>query len=789
MAVVKNPNKNEGKGKKLNAGGKREFYIEYNPYKNETTFLMNGEIAGGGFETYKRDFRLQQYLEKREGWDGLFEEIVKKCNSKNIKVTFKGRSIDFDDLKLRLDSTPYKDSISLEFTPAKKDTDMIKDIGELIDGLHDTEIDELKDCSRFEAAYSEAQNSQLKVSVIATMSSGKSTLINSLLGQELLPSQNEACTATVARILDNDDKESFDCVCKNKDEIEICRKEDVKRGDLEEYNNQGKEKDNDDPDKIIFMDLEGPIPGVNSGKIRLLLQDTPGPNNSRDRKHKELTEEMIKDRKNSVILYVMNATQLRVEDDYKLLNTVSTAMRNGGKQTRDRFMFIINKFDELDLEKEDSQKTIQATRDYLKEFGIEHPNVFPISAYAALLIRKNKNDMELSRKESKDLQNYVADFGDPSYEKAHFEKLADISPYVKKILEERLETADELERALIHTGVPAIEETINEYLEKYAYPIKVNDAVNELKCQVKELDMVRKFNDSILSSEEQRKKLLGQIETAKNNMKVAGKTKDSFKEKIDEFNLDTSQQKEIRREVTEEIEDITGKFEGKSDVKEAQARGLLKNFERQVVKLQDKFESQLQYIIENEIKDKGEQMSSEYNAIVLKMFEDVKLDGFDFSSVKDIDRYKISNMSILINKNKRQEDIEETYTIRNSEREGFWGFFKFWKPKYITKTRVIGTETYIDVQNIVFKQISDIEAAMYDNIDKAFERGKEEVAEYKETFKRNMDRLDEKIKDIIEEQKEKVENVGKLAKSIENNRKKLSEIEKLSNRIDSIMNF
>ncbi len=40
--------------------------------------------------------------------------------------------------------------------------------------------------------------------VVATMSSGKSTLINALLGKEILPSSNRACTALRYSILDDD---------------------------------------------------------------------------------------------------------------------------------------------------------------------------------------------------------------------------------------------------------------------------------------------------------------------------------------------------------------------------------------------------------------------------------------------------------------------------------------------------------------------------------------------------------------------------------------------------------
>ena len=40
-----------------------------------------------------------------------------------------------------------------------------------------------------------------KIVVVATMSSGKSTLINALLSKKLLPSSNEACTATITKVI------------------------------------------------------------------------------------------------------------------------------------------------------------------------------------------------------------------------------------------------------------------------------------------------------------------------------------------------------------------------------------------------------------------------------------------------------------------------------------------------------------------------------------------------------------------------------------------------------------
>ena len=46
--------------------------------------------------------------------------------------------------------------------------------------------------------------------VVSTMSSGKSTLINAIVGSELLPSMNRAYTARAVAILDNDMKSNFE---------------------------------------------------------------------------------------------------------------------------------------------------------------------------------------------------------------------------------------------------------------------------------------------------------------------------------------------------------------------------------------------------------------------------------------------------------------------------------------------------------------------------------------------------------------------------------------------------
>ena len=80
MSVRANTNENK-KSEKVyeNDSLHQVFYLEYNPYKNESVFLLNNNPVGGKFETYRSDYRLQQYLDKRVDWDCLIREIISLC--------------------------------------------------------------------------------------------------------------------------------------------------------------------------------------------------------------------------------------------------------------------------------------------------------------------------------------------------------------------------------------------------------------------------------------------------------------------------------------------------------------------------------------------------------------------------------------------------------------------------------------------------------------------------------------------------------------------------------------
>lgn len=223
-----------------------------------------------------------------------------------------------------------------------------------------------------------------EIVVTSTMSSGKSTLLNAIIGKELLPSKNEACTARVCRIEDDDDKHGF-----------YIRKKMLNGNTIIE---------NCTPEKIdamnsvtdeAYIDIIGEIPSIINMDKRLVIYDTPGPNNSCDDKHRDVTKSILHDGNYGLILYIINATQVGINDDQQLLAEIKSVIAHSTEHKD--VLFVVNKIDEIDDEKECTTSLMKNIQKYLENNGFKNPIILPISAYYALLARKILNDEKLTR--------------------------------------------------------------------------------------------------------------------------------------------------------------------------------------------------------------------------------------------------------------------------------------------------------------------------------------------------------------------------------------------------------
>ena len=90
---------------------------------------------------------------------------------------------------------------------------------------------------------------------------------------------------------------------------------------------------NKDP-KVSKVVAQGNIPFVSSEDVSLVLVDTPRPNNARNDEHRAATFRMLAESSKPLVLYVLNATQLAINDDNALLTEVAESMKVGGKQSK-----------------------------------------------------------------------------------------------------------------------------------------------------------------------------------------------------------------------------------------------------------------------------------------------------------------------------------------------------------------------------------------------------------------------------------------------------------------------
>lgn len=111
-------------------------------------------------------------------------------------------------------------------------------------------------------------------------------------------------------------------------------------------------------------------------------------------------------------------------------------MNLGGKEARDRFIFVLNKCDALDEEKgETVGQKINEAKDYLKEFEIVDPMIIPTNAQLALIIQKVRNGDKLTRKENskyRDIEYYIEE------KELHYEDYAIVHQDVKDEIKKQL---------------------------------------------------------------------------------------------------------------------------------------------------------------------------------------------------------------------------------------------------------------------------------------------------------------------------------------------------------------
>lgn len=809
-----------------------DVFIDYNPYKVETKIVINGTPVTEQSPLYNptNEQRLQSWIEPHGAWEGIFTEL-RKQGEHSVLIRFHGTALDYADLEYARDryGNVFKEikleHVNRETCQGDDPVEKLHKLKDLYEELQNGPVDEFKTAD-IRRNFENAINSDFEIVVIAPMSSGKSTLINAILGQDLLPAINKATTATIVKIraVNNPSGSKDFTVTATRADGQFLRlaanpdgtlAEDVNGNFICSSTGKAVEKiaatpklikqlnDLKDPASsearalVDTMWIEGPIESITgSGEngLNTVLVDTPGGNSAINRAHEAIMNKAICDENKSLILYVFNGTQTETKDSNHILESIAKEMKhsNGGKQSRDRFLFAANRMDDIDPERESFESFQDTIGAMLSNNGIQGPNLFFLSAELAKLIRVQRTGQGLTKQDRSFLEGKKTLFGDMSDGDDSYclYKYSSISDRQRAEYDEGLERlTDPYRIAEINSGVPALEAAIREYVDKYAVSIKLKHAHDSFMNKVIEREMIDSQKAKWASSQEELRKVQADI-CAKRQTYENDKRLSEFRNQIERVQVDQRYSEEMEIHLREEADNIRNRYGSK--IKREHAQVEISEFQGTVERCLKRLWAELtEYVNEGAVRACN-QVLREYQECI-KAMEDGGLFDLGGINVKRLEAFRNINMRSyddLLEGDKYSFFQQEKVGTRTYERSGFFAkvkrFFGF-KSGWGTEDIMEDVE-YIDMQTLVNDTIQEtMENLFLNEVRGQNDRVYQEIAAVKEAALEKLNRVDEQMRKLLDKLSESVSNEERLKAEVAANQGNLEWMEGFISRMDAIL--
>jgi GTPase Era involved in 16S rRNA processing len=729
--------------------------IRYNPYLVKTSV----EIDGGQVTAQSRLHSIFTGKRLQDWIDPFLAILPEVVGNHDFDITFHGTRLDAEDLCESVEAVrgvvDYKLNLS-----AVVDTTAESRITELKKLFEQAKTGPFKELMRsIEERFYDALNPDFELTVLATMSAGKSTLINALLGSDLMPAKNEACTATIARITDSDDMEGF-----------IARREDGGGKELDGWVAADKELvgqwNSDEATSLI--EVKGNIPAINQGEnVRLVLVDTPGPNNSRNANHAETTMKAITSKPLSMVLYLLNSTQIGTEDDQRILRKISETLASDGHQIHDRFVFVVNKMDTFDPgEGETPQRAIEQIKSYLSSNGIVNPIVIPISAQLAKLIRIKRAFGEdgFTRKQRNDLTNSVDMFcHEPEM---NFLELCEeqIGSVCRKRLKEQLEQAStDEDKAELLSGVPILEALLQRFLHKYALPMKIKMAVSSLDKLMREADQIKAVTNALDQDEQALSRIEEQIGQIQQDKVLADQAK-NFRNKIKKQKYTPSKEVKVLSDGLSTnfeafLDDKKGLFGKKLKTKDAEK--IIADIQREADRIAGEFEEESAKVLQQDFVRRLKSYRDEYQHNVKEFLN------------KSFPEDTCCDMGAVYDEILKLPPAEEFVLSQMKEVRILWLF-----KKSVVDSDSIWQAIETEARNGIKNTISSIQ-----------DLAQQGAAEARKVVLESMDEIDLKVTEVVNGLKSAIKDKKLREKKLAANREKLAWVEEMRAGLETILSI
>jgi len=235
---------------------------------------------------------------------------------------------------------------------------------------------------------SQCERGTFSVVVVGAFSSGKSTMLNALMGERYLPSFTKETTATVNFLMSADlspekdeDGNGKELIVVNYNDGTSIRIEDVTLENIEKYVSVNGDQV---AQKVKSVDIY--LKGSKFLKDGVSLVDSPGLNGIAEG-HTAITNQQIKE--SHAAIYMFNAHQSSgTKSDFEALKAL--------KDKCNSLLIVINQIDCINAaEGQTVESVIKDLKDnYHKQFPNDPlPEIFPLAAYLALIYRSKRYDL------------------------------------------------------------------------------------------------------------------------------------------------------------------------------------------------------------------------------------------------------------------------------------------------------------------------------------------------------------------------------------------------------------
>lgn len=459
-----------------------EDYVEFDP---EYSKLMQEEYTNATIQSRAYE---------------IIDIINRECNVGNtgLEIRFIGTEDDYENLKHVIDT--YYDKLNIicskgeyYYDSAVRVMPKIKaKFSEIQNTINQYTEDEI---TKLIQKYSDTIKPSISLCVMGLYSSGKSALINSIIGAEILPSASDPTTAKVCKITcgkkyaikflfdskecklsfegntykpnSNFDKEIIKKLQKIVESNTIHNEIFHMNRALDIINNYNSEKHG------IGDIIEVEVPFNNTklpvNEFDFVIYDTPGSNSDNNVRHFEVLRDSLDEQTNALPVFVTTPDTMDVEDNDKILKLIENT---GTALDKKNALIVVNKADEK------GPKTLSEKKEKCKNLKItkwKSTQIFFVSSVIG--IASKKCDPQDERQWLDEDMYEIYDDKNAKYssdERKLFEfnildksKVTGNAEYLNNTLSEHLYK---------NSGLEAVEKEIMQYAEKYALYNKCQQA-------------------------------------------------------------------------------------------------------------------------------------------------------------------------------------------------------------------------------------------------------------------------------------------------------------------------